>query len=223
MIKFYSFIILVFCALSSTVVFSQQTLYGSAPTSQISKALVNAQVIHQIDLWDIADESAENKMDVFFEAVQYSAKNNSEIKKGFKITFISTSGDEDGAAKSSSEFEAYIDESEYPGVIVAINQIINDINKRDANDKKGSMTYITNSGIKIGYLIGSNKEIAFISMLYSNAEIKAEFSSPDNFFEEFKEYIEIASKDLYLPENLEKLKKVKKSTQEAKDVIIDDI
>ena len=33
----------------------------------------------------------------------------------------------------------------------------------------------------------------------------------------------IANKDLYLPENAGKLKKVKKSDQEAKDVIIDDI
>lgn len=216
-----TWIILTIVSINKT--YSQKTLYGIPPKSEISEALKEREVLHITNIWKIDALKSDNKLEVIFEAVDYKALSKATLKKGLKITFLSESMNGTVAAKSASEFEAYLDEPEYPGTLVAVNQFIRDINKRDANNLHGSMSYITKSGIKIGYLLSTTKEIAYISLIYSNAEIKAEFSNPKRFFEDFKEYLDIVSKDLYLPENMEKLKKVKKSSQEAKDVIIDDI
>ncbi|MBI9065689.1 MAG: hypothetical protein JEZ09_00275 [Salinivirgaceae bacterium] len=204
--------------------FAQQTLYGTPPSSKISKALNQSQITHTLNIWEIDEQKAEDKIELIVEAVQYKAANSTDILKGVKISLFSenTSGEEK-TAKTSNEFEGYIDESEYSEVLVVVSQILADIKRKTDKNSKGSMVFITKGGIKLGYIFNTKKEIAFLSLLYQNAEIRSEYSNAKKFFEEFKGYIEIASKDLYLPENKDKLKNAKKSNQEAKDVIIDDI
>ena len=203
--------------------FSQETIYGDPPQSLISAALKKTGVIHKINLWEIDNITAVNKIELYLEAAEYTFVHNSKTKKGLKITLISESNDTKTATKSSSEFEAFLDKSEFPDILLVINQISNDILTKEANDQLGSMSYISNSGIKIGYQRSMNKEVGFISLMYSKAEIKAEFTNPGKFFEQLKENLEIVSQELYLPENLERMKNVKKSSQDTKDVNINDI
>lgn len=213
--------ILIFCF--GTFSTFSQTFFGTPPQSKISEAIIKKQTTHVLDIWEINKVDAENNLELYIDAVKYSAVNSSESLKAVKFTLISESNSDDNAAKTASEFEAYLDETEYPEVLVVVNQIIADIKSKETRNLMGSIIYTTKGGIKFGHIISSSKEIAFISLLYSNAEIRAEFSNAEKFYEDLKKHLEIASKDLYIPENLEKLKKVKKSNQEAKDVIIDDI
>jgi hypothetical protein len=77
-------------------------------------------------------------------------------------------------------------------------------------------------GIKIG-TITILKDSRYISISAGQIEVRNESTSPDDFFATLKQQFDIASKELYLPENAEKLKKAKKGSGEAKDVNINDL
>jgi len=203
---------------------STQTLYGKAPSSKISDALNQKQVSHLLDLWQLGDFKSTNKFTVIMDAVQYRSLNKTELYKGLRVKFIAeATSNETNLSISAKQFEAFFEDADYPEVLVAINQFITEFKKMKLGANNGAMSYITKSGIKIGFNYTKNQEVAYISILFSDAEIMAEFSTIEKFLIELKSLLDIAYKELYLPENAEKLKKVKKSTQEAKDVIIDDI
>jgi len=201
-----------------------QTIYGKAPSSRISDALNQKQVSHILDIWQLGEFKSTNKFNVIMDAVQYRSLNKTESYKGLRVKFIAeANSNENNLSVSAKQFEAFFEDADYPEVLVAINQFITEFKKMKPAAKNGAMSFITKSGIKIGFNYTKNQEVAYISFLYSDAEIMAEFSGLEKFLIELKSVMDIAYKELYLPENAEKLKKVKKSTQEAKDVIIDDI
>lgn len=219
----HKILLLFFISFITIITLSQPVTSDNQPTSKISDALQKRQVTHQVNLWNIAQLHADNKFNVYIEAAEYKATNSSDILQGIKFTLFSESSDIMGVALTSNTFESYLDESGYAEFLVAVNQILNQIKTKMNSNSLGSSSFISKSGIKIGFLIGADKEIAYLSILYDSYEIRSEFSNPNKFFENLKEYMNIVAKELYLPKNIEKLKKVKKSNQEAKDVIINDI
>ncbi len=201
-----------------------QVNFGTPPASKISTELNNKKVTHSIDIWELDSKKGNNKMEIVIEAAKYSALNSTDILKGVKITIIpDNSISENEIAKSSKRFEAYIDEDEYSDILVVLNQMINNYKNKEKNKTKGNMVYTTAGGIRIGFNYTENKKVGYLSIMYSESEISCEFSDIKDFLSELRNNIDMASKDLYLPENTNKLKKVKKSDQKAKDVIIDDI
>lgn len=197
---------------------------GKAPASKLSEALAQKQIVHSLNVWELEELKSENKFILFLEAVQYSSPNIPEQLKGIRLTFISeTVVSENSLAKNSKVLEAFIDASEYSELMVALNQMLIEFKKGEKSAQKGEMYYTTLSGIRFGFLKTVKKNAAILSLQFSDAEVVAEFSGTEKFLTEMKQFIDIASKDLYLPENIEKMKNVKKSNQEAKDVIIDDI
>jgi len=201
-----------------------QGIYGIPPVSKISTELNKKQVTHSLEVWQLESEKGDNSIKLILEAVKYSALNSSDELKGIRVILHPTGSTiENETSKSLKEFIAFIDQSEYSDVMVVIKQMITNFAKKEESDKRGSTSYTTQTGIKFGFDYTKNKEAAFISLVYSQAEISCEFSDIDEFLNNFRGFINIAAKDLYLPENAEKLKKAKKSNQEAKDIIIDDI
>jgi len=201
-----------------------QENYGDAPTSKILEELNKTQTIHIINSWQLESNKSDNKMDCTLEAIKYKALNKHIELKGIKVTFNTNAGiAEESAAKSSKQFIGYIDQDEYSETMVVLNQMLQEFQKRTASEKRGEMSYITKGGIKFGFIYTEENEIGYLSILYSNAEFCCEFSDIDKFLLNFRKQIDIAQKDLYLPQNAEKLKKAKKSNIKAKDVLIDDI
>ncbi|HAM99617.1 MAG TPA: hypothetical protein DCQ26_13495 [Marinilabiliales bacterium] len=198
--------------------------YGKAPASKLSEALAQKQVTHSLNVWELEALKSDNKFVVFCEAVQYSSSNKPDVLKGIRLTFLSENGNSDNnLAKTAKVLEVFIDQSEYSELMVALNQMLAEFKKIEKTSQKCEMSYLTSGGIKFGFVQTPKKVAATIGLQYSEAEVVAEFAGIEKFLTEMKEYIDIATKDLYLPENIEKLKKVKKTNQEAKDVIIDDI
>ena len=101
--------------------------------------------------------------------------------------------------------------------------MLTEFKKLENDDLKATMSYITKGGVEFGFVNNDQKEVGFLAVILENAKISCEYYDIDDFLTELRDHIDIASKDLYLPENAEKLKKAKKGSQEVKDVIIDDI
>lgn len=192
--------------------------------SKIARELTSVQTIHNIESWQLIAIKGINKVELVLEAIEYSSATNSEILKGIEVKLIPESlASSSDVTKSMKLFEAFIDQAEYAEVMVVINKMSADFKKRSSIKKRGSQLYTTKGGIKFGYIYSDRKEVGLISILFNDSEIYAEFSNIDKFFIDLRTNIDIASKELYLPENAEKLKNAKKSNQEVKDVIIDDI
>ncbi len=201
-----------------------QVLCGTPPMSKIATELSKKQVASSIEIWPLESTSGTNHVEIQIEAIKYSALTGIDELKGISFRIIpNNTGSLNDFIKTSVQFEGILDQSEYPEVMVVLKQMVEDFRKKDNAKKYGSMSYITKSGLKFGYFYNDKKEYAYVSLLYSEAEITCEFSSIDKSLTDIRNQIDIASKDLYLPENAEKLKKAKKSNQEAKDVNIDDI
>lgn len=209
-------ITLLILAFSIILITKAQNKSGSYTISKISTELNKKQITHSMESWQIIATEGDNKTELIIEAVRYSALNNTNSLKGIKITLVPNS---DAIKKSV----CYIDENYYSEIMVVINQMLTEYKNKVLNKTHGSMVYTTLNGIKFGFNYSESIEVSYLSILHNESEISCEFSSIDNFLNNFLNYINIASKDLYLPENVEKSKKVKKSNQEAKDIIIDDI
>lgn len=215
---------LLFLILASfSTMLKSQSDFGKAPETNISAELAKPLVMHTEKCWKLDKVNGTNRMDLVIEAVEYTAKGATPLK-GVKFTLLpegSTAGE--AVAQSSKEFVSYIEKSEYSEVTVVLNQMLSEFKKMDNDDIKASMSYITKGGIEFGFINNDQKEVGFLSLVLSNAVISCEYYDIDDFLTDLRDHIDIASKDLYLPENAEKLKKAKKGNQEVKDVIIDDI
>ena len=219
--KVLTFILL---ALSLAVSSVAQNQNGTVFESKIATELKKIQTIHTLESWQLTALKGINKMELLLEAVDYRAENSTTNLKGIKVKLIPESLTSiSDVTKSMLLFEGFIDNSEYAEVMVVLNKMSADFKKRNPVKKRGSMDYTTKGGIKFGFIYTESKEVGLISILYSDVEISVEFSTIEKFLNDLRTYIDIASKDLYLPENAEKLKNAKKSNQEVKDVIIDDI
>jgi len=219
--KVFALLFLVFgLALTS----NSQSQNAAPFASKIATELNKNQTLHTLDSWLLDEVKGVNKMQLVLEAVKYNNSKSTVVLKGLKLELIPEAVVGESATKlSSKQLVAFIDDTEYSEVMVIINQMITDFTKAELSKKQGIMTYTTKSGVKFGFIFKDKKEVGFISILSSDAEIACEFANIEKFLTEFRNYIDICAKDLYLPENAEKLKKAKKSNQEAKDVNVEDI
>lgn len=208
------------------LLFSYCKINAQGNDRSIIRGVLNKdKTIHSSDIYSLSNLKGEDKAELGLFAIEYSEYNvpNKLIALQFELHIESNIPGET-TAKASNFYYGYIDENEYPEVTVVITTIIDDLKSRLDKDKHGSISYITNDGICFGYIFTNEKELAFIELHENNIKVKAEFSNPLKFFEELHKQIDKATKKLYLPENVEKLKNVKKSKdEETKDVIIDDI
>ncbi len=204
--------------------FSQQSFIGKPNPTAISKALELNQTIHSLSVWELARMSGENGIKLLIDAVEYKAINQTEVLKGLRMNITGKENAEaDLITKSYTNVTSYVEDNEYALVIIAIDNMMKDMKDRKLQKKFGEMNYITKGGIKIGYIYNSSKTVAYISIIAGQIEVRNESTSPDDFFATLKQQFDIASKELYLPENAEKLKKAKKGSGEAKDVNINDL
>ena len=211
--KKISLLIIAFNMLIAT---NAQNKIENYTVSKISTELNKKQITHSINSWQIASIEGDNKVELLIEAIKYSALNSTVNLKGLKISLLS----ENDANKTAI---IYIDDNNYSEIMVVVNQMLTDFKKKRTNGTHGSMVYTTLNGIKFGYNYTENTEVSYLSLENNQSETSCEFKEIDTFLNNFLNFINIASKDLYLPENAEKIKKVKKSNNELKDVIIDDI
>lgn len=209
-------IILFIIAISIIIPIKAQNKSGITAISKISAELNKKQITHSIDSWQIESIKGDNKVEFLIEAVTYSALNSTNSLNGIRITLLQY-------IDKANKYTIYIDDIHYSEIMVVINQMLTDYKKKVLNNRHGSMAYTTLNGIKFGFNYTEQKDEAYLSILHNQSEITCEFSSIDTFLNQFLNNINIASKHLYLPENAEKIKNVKKSNQEVKDVIINDI
>lgn len=191
---------------------------------KLHKAFDAPHIMHTTNTWQLNQDKGENKAELTMDAVEYTAIGTSTHLSGIILQLkFETPINADGSAKSNQYYYAYIDEDEFPEFILVLNNFKDDIINRKKDKRYGSLTYITNDGIKIDYQYKPDYEKVFVTFLKSSTVVNAEFNNNEKFFSTWKDQIDIASKKLYLPENAEKLKKAKKGDSDAKDVKIDDI
>lgn len=215
------FVITLICLVVSSFILNAQ-----GTSSKISQTLQKSKTLHTSDLWHVIETKGEDKSVLNLFAAEYSEFNIPSKLIGLQFElYIETTLPAESSSKLSNKFYSYIDENEYPEAILALNNLISDLNNRVKDEKDGEAFYITQDGIKIGYRLSPESEIAYIELNSLSSPKRAEFSNPLKFLQEINNVMDIVSKKLYLPENAEKLKNAKKQKQqeEVKDVIIDDI
>jgi hypothetical protein len=193
-------------------------------SSEISKELSKKQITHLINCWNILTLTGSNNMLLILDAVKYSPLNVSSFIEGTRISLIADGNPaKKEIAKSSKFFTAYIDKKEYTDIKVVLSQMLSLFKTNKFKEQYCSMQYITKSNIKLGFDYTINFSAAYISILYGNREITFETSNIEKFLSKMYNSFDIASKELYTPENIKKSKKVKKSDNKTEDVDIDDL
>lgn len=215
--------ILCISGLLPTLLIAQQYHYGSTLKTKLSTAQKEHKVTHINDIWQLAEFDGNDKLDILLEAVEYHQLGENEKLRGIKLTVLDEGGAGENTAKKITEYVSYIDEVEFAEITVVLSDMIADLAKRETSEQFGSMTYISTGGIVIGFTKSKNKKVGQLGIAFENGTITADFSNIEKMLTEFKEQLDSVSKQLYLPANAEKQKKVKKSKQEATDIIVDDI
>jgi hypothetical protein len=202
----------------------QSFIARPAPTS-ISKALDQIHVLHSINSWQIKQIDTENNYKIVIEAIEYLAVNPSTNLKGLKIVLLNKKTEEgDFFSRAMTQISTYIEDNEYAEILIALDNMIKGYQDKKAKKEYGEMSYLTKGGVRIGYSLNPIKPIAYLAIKTGEIEISAESNSPEGFLKDIKDQFDIANKELYLPENLLKLKNAKKSnTKDAKDVNIEDL
>ena len=212
--KYYLLFIIYIC-----IVGSVQSQGNNMSISKISTELNKREIIHSFISWQLASIHGNNRTELLVEAVEYRALNNNIVLKGIRITLLP----DNTTTLLNSKLVTYIDDNNYAEIMVVINQMLIDYKKLEANNMHGGMSYASLYGVKFGFNYTSKIERGYISIVDSNMETSFEYSNIESFLNNMLLYFNTASKELYLPENIEKIKKVKKSKQKIKDVVIDDI
>ncbi len=193
-------------------------------SSKIRESLNMPHVLHSMNSWYLYQIRGSNKTELTLEAVEYSELNSQNKITGIQLElFLEPGYISESAPIINKHYFAYIDESEYPELTLALNKILSNYKARKKEEKHGSLVYTTIDGITFGYRYNRENNIAYVSFPSKNGEVKFEFPDPVKIFQVLHNKLDIATKKLYLPENIEKIKKAKKTKQEKKDVIIDDI
>lgn len=192
--------------------------------SQVRLSLKKTKTQHSSDLYHLTEIKGIDKAELNLYAMEYSEYNipNKQICMQFELYTKNNSGC--GSSKAKKITYAYVDEQEYPEVIVVITNLLSDLANKHKSEKQGSFSYTTNDGIKFGFLLTPQKACAFIEISENNTISRIEFSNPSKFYNELNKMFDIATKKLYLPANAQKLKNVKKQKGDnSKEIIIDDI
>lgn len=211
-----------FIAFTIACLFASQSLFAQ---SEVQQVLKNKKVIHTYDIWKLVNIKGEDKTQVTINAISYNELHIPDGKLAIQFDLlIESSMVTDPTVQKEQNYFKYIDKKEYAEVKLAVSEIKKNYISRKKSEQFGSINYITQDGINIGFRYTDGQNIAYIEYLLKNGQtVIGEFSNPENFFNTLHEQLDSASKQLYLPENAAKLKNAKKSHQEVKDVIIDDI
>jgi hypothetical protein len=204
---------------------AQEAFIAKPASTNISKALEQIHTIHSVSMWPVKQIDTDNNFKIILEAIDYKAMDQTQILKGLRVVLLNKKGSEgDFLSKTFSQVTTYIEDNEYAEVLVAIDNIIKDLQAKQSKKVFGEMNYLTKGGVRIGYNLNPNKPVAYLAIKAGDLEISAESTSPDKFLQDLKDQFDIVNKELYLPENAEKLKKAKKSgTKDTKDVNIEDL
>lgn len=192
--------------------------------ADLSKAIEQKETLHSFNIWQLERIRGNDKAIVTLNAIEYYVLNTTI--KTYAVQFdvnLESGSVNDPANRFVKRHYLYIQEGEYAKVMVALKEIVKDYRTKKDGEQFGSAQYVTIDGIKIGYEYTLYKDLAYIEYNLNGGTFRAEFQYPGKLLELLHDQLDIASQKLYLPEYEEKLKKAKKSKQEAKDVIIDDI
>lgn len=192
--------------------------------ADLRKAIERTKTLHSFNIWQLKKVRGEDKAMLTLNAIEYSALNipGQTFAVQFDLNLESGSVN-DPTNHFTKRHYMYIDESEYTEVMVALKDIIKDYKARKKETKYGAIQYVTLDGIKLGFEYSIEKNVAYIEYNLNGKIFRGEFQYPDKIFELIHEQLNISGQKLYLPENEEKMKNAKKSKQDSKDVIIDDI
>jgi len=219
--KFFLITILIFCF---SLLGIAQNNRNNLPISKISKELNKKQITHLINSWNIVSLKGDNNILLNIDAVKYSPLKINSFIEGIRVTLmVEGNMAEKEIAKSSKFFVAYVDKEEYTDIKVVLSQMLSLFKTNKLKAQYCSMQYITKNNIKFGFDYTTNFSNGFISILYSSKEISFEMSNIEKFLDKMYSSFDIVSKKLYLPENITKTKKVKKSDSKIEDVNIDDL
>ncbi len=200
-----------------------QSAYETPVHSKISEALKNKKTVHLLKSWQLYQTKSVQKSMVSIDAIVYTNMNSNEQLKGLKITIKSKHKNGFGNPATNGIYEWYIDQQDYAELLVVINQFIASYKKSKWTRQYTTASYTTKNELQFGYQYTEDIKIGFLSFAIDTKRTRVEFPNIEKFLTQFKYCLEIASKELYLPQNIEKIKKVKKSKQEVKDVKTDDI
>jgi hypothetical protein len=220
-------IYLTIALLTNTIYYSaaQETFIAKPAATDISKALEQVHIVHSLNMWPVKQIDTDNNFKIVMEAIEYKAMNQTQVLKGLRVILTNKqNGEADFLDKALTQVTTYIEDNEYAEVLVALDNIIKDLQLKQSKKVFGEMNYLTKGGVRIGYNLNPNKPLAYVAIKVGDIEISAESTSPDEFLQNIKDQFDIVNKELYLPENAEKLKKAKKSgTKDTKDVNIEDL
>ena len=185
-------------------------------TSKISTELNKKQITHSIDSWQIASIKGTNNTTLTIDAIKYKNLNNNIILEGVRLSFNT----------KNNIFYIYVDQDDYSEIMVVINQMQTEYKSRKKEHKYGNMSYKTLTNIEFGfnYTIKNSNGYISIKLPHNKNDIIYISKDIDSFLNNFLSYINIASKKLYMPENIRKSIKVKNKKNINTNIInIDDI
>lgn len=207
----------------SSAIVGQNHYFGSAPETNISTSLKQNEISHYMKYWPLQSFSGNDKVDVLLQVVLYGQYQSNEKLSGIKVSITDKGNREECIAHGSKQFEAFFEKEEYAKIIVVIDQMLSEIKKLDEVQQYGAMNYISKGGIKIGFEKMESLDYSYIGIQYTKALIICRFSNSQKFLADLREALNKATKELYLPKNENKLKRVKKGNQEIQDIKVDDI
>lgn len=194
--------------------------------AKIREILEEAETIHILDLWQLEKFKGTEKEEFIMNVFEYKKPETGTMLSGiFLDLLIKTEIKVDNSStKNSNNYYAYIDETEFPKLMLTINRLYKEVKYRLKIKKYSSLSYKTKDNIRIGFTFTEQKKVAFFIFENEKTSVKCELPDPDKLFETFYKKMDIANKKLYLPENLRKMKEVKKNkSKNTKDANIDDI
>lgn len=215
-------LIIILLIVNNCIIIAQQNTNNSGQTMVLNELVNKKNTIHQINSWPLVYEFGENSNILFAEAVEYKSNNPNLNLKGVRFTIKQNNTINNDFTQQYCT--TYIDYANYPQIQLVIKQFISAYQNYKNTKQYGSMLYITDIGITFGFHINKNNSISYI--IIENNGIKARFNYINNighFYSMLDKQFEIASEFLYLPQNANKLKKVKKTYKPANDVNIDNI
>lgn len=194
--------------------------------AEIRKVLEEPETIHLLDLWQLEEFKGTEKEEFMMNAFEYKKTEGGTNLSGIQLSLlIKTEIKVDNSStKNSNNYYAYIDETEFPKLMLTINRLYKEVKYRLRIKKYSHIFYKTKDNITIGFTFTKQKKVAFFIFENEKVSVKCELPDPEKFFDTFYKKMDITNKKLYLPENLRKLKNVKKSkSKNVKDVNVDDI
>jgi hypothetical protein len=200
--------------------YAQSYVNQGSGNTKISALLGNPGTMTSVKLWDLGSISGEDKYYVNFQAMEISDNKTSDITKGIKVTVYDDNKKSDAQLSSMFYFDklvTYIDVDEYESIINSLNYMINTINVW-GNEKMdfGDLKYRTKDNFVFGFTQEGKKQMGLMKIAFERVEFKADIKKLDNSLEDMRGFIETASKELYIDENLKKFEQTTKEEEALK-------